>query len=140
MRICAVDLKNNEANICLMELNQGLINVPDCRAKKFTLLDASSTEQIRSFRKQFTKLIDDYKIDAVVIRERPTHGKFAGSAISFKLEACLQLIDNIECEVLKNSDVKEIIKRSPLQVTPKEVGLKQFQEHALITAFAYLSR
>ncbi len=140
MRICAVDLKNNEANICLMELNQGLINVPDCRAKKFTLLDASSTEQIRDFKKQFIKLIEDYKISTIVIRERPTHGKFAGSAISFKLEACLQIIDNIECDVLKNYEIKEIIKRSPLQITAKEVGLKQFQEQALITAFAYLSR
>ena len=69
MRICAVDLKNNEANLCLMELNQGLINVPDCRAKKLTLLDASSTEQIRNFKRQFIKLIEDYRIEADEIQQ-----------------------------------------------------------------------
>lgn len=140
MRICAVDLKSNEANICLLEINQGLFNVPDCRARKFTLTDAASTEEIRLFQKQFTKLMVDYAVDKIVIRERQTKGKFAGSAIGFKLEAALQLIEDIECEVFMSKDMKESMKTNPLKVSLKEVGLKQFQEQAFTTACAYLNK
>ncbi|CZF82161.1 hypothetical protein GCE9029_03060 [Grimontia celer] len=140
MRICAVDLKSNEANICLLESNQGLFEVPECRARKFTMTDAASAEQIRNFQKQFAKLIEDYKIEKIVIRERPTKGKFAGSALGFKMEAALQLIDGIEAEVFSSSEMKASLKRNPIQVSLKEVGLKQFQEQAFLTACAYLNK
>ena len=140
MRICAVDLKSNEANICLLEINQGLFNVPDCRARKLILSDSASTEQIRLFQKQFAKLMLDYSVDKIVIRERPAKGKFAGSAAGFKLEAAMQLIEEIECEIFKTSEMKESLKTSPVKVSLKELGLKQFQEHAFITACAYLNK
>ncbi|MBV7296557.1 DUF3010 family protein [Enterovibrio paralichthyis] len=140
MRICAVDLKSNEANICLLELTQGLFDVPDCRARKFTITDGASGEQIRHFQKQFAKLMEDYKIDKIVIRERPMKGKFAGSAIGFKMEAALQLIDGVDCEIMTASEMKESLKRNPVMVSLKEVGLKQFQEQAFQTACAYLNK
>ncbi|AMG29199.1 DUF3010 domain-containing protein [Grimontia hollisae] len=140
MRICAVDFKSNEANICLLESNQGLFEVPECRARKFTITDVASAEQIRNFQKQFAKLMEDYKVDKIVIRERPTKGKFAGSAAGFKMEAALQLIDGIEAEVFPSSEMKQSLKRNPIAVSLKEVGLKQFQEHAFMTACAYLSK
>ncbi|PKF50743.1 DUF3010 family protein [Enterovibrio nigricans] len=140
MRVCAVDFKSNEANICLLDLNQGLFDVPDCRARKFTISDAASTDQIRNFQSQFVKLMEDYKVDKIVIRERPMKGKFAGSAIGFKLEAALQLIETIDCEILTASAMKESLKRTPVLVSMKDVGLKQFQEHAFQTACAYLNK
>lgn len=140
MRICAVDFKSNEANICLIEIDQGLFNVPDCRARKFTVTDATSTEQIRLFQKQFAKLMEDYSVDKIVIRERPMRGKFAGSAVGFKLEAALQLIEGMDCEVFKTSEIKQSLKQNPPKVSLKEVGLKQFQEQAFDTAFAYLNK
>lgn len=140
MRICAVDFKSNEANICLIEIKEGLFNVPDCRARKFTVTDASCTEQIRFFQKQFAKLMEDYSVDKIVIRERPMKGKFAGSAVGFKLEAALQLIDGMDCEVFKTSDIKKSLKENPIKVSLKELGLKQFQEQAFDTACAYLNK
>ncbi len=140
MRICAVDFKSNEANICLLEMNQGLFNVPDCRARKVSITDAASSEQIRLFQKQFKKLMEDYRVDKIVIRERPTKGKFAGSAIGFKLEAALQLIETIDSVILTSSEMKESLKATPVKVSLKELGLKQFQEHAFITACAFLNK
>lgn len=139
MRICAVDFKSNEANIVLLEHNQGLFSVPECRTKKITVVNASDQEQIRHFQRTFAKLIEDYKIERIVIRERPMKGKFAGSAIGFKLEAALQLIDGIEATVFPASEMKESLKRNPVQVNLKELGLKQFQENAFLTACSYLN-
>ena len=137
MRICAVDLKGNDANLCLLELAHGLFNVPDCRTRKLTLLNPASTEEIRDFHKKFAKLMQDYKVDKIVIRERPMKGKFAGSAAGFKLEASLQLISDVDCVVFPTSELKQSLKKAPV-VTFKELGLKQFQEQAFETALAYL--
>ena len=140
MKICAVELINNEANLCLMEKKQGLISVPDCRARKLTLSNPLNTDSVRDFKKQFAKLMEDYQVTHIVIRERPMKGKFAGSTVSFKIEALLQTIDDIECDILSSTDIKESLKKTPLQVSLKEVGLKQFQEQAFQLAFAFLNR
>ncbi|PCS21758.1 DUF3010 family protein [Candidatus Enterovibrio escicola] len=139
MRICAVDFKSNEANICLIELTHGLFDVPDCRTRKFTVMNAANAGQIRQFQQSFAKLMDDYKVDKIVIRERPMKGKFSGGAISFKLEAALQLIENFDSVIFTSREMKQSIKETPVMVMGKDVGLKQFQEQAFNIGCAYLN-
>ncbi len=140
MRVCAIDLKSNEANICLLDLNQGLFNVPDCRARKFTLQDPTDAEQLAQLQKQVIKLIEDYKIEKLIIKERPMKGKFSGSAASFKIEAALQLIQQVPTQIMSNTEIKQSLKQNPPQASAKELGLKQFQEQAFETAYAYLNQ
>ncbi|WP_417347770.1 DUF3010 family protein [Ferrimonas sp.] len=139
MRICAVELKSNEAIICILALEKGLFNVPDCRARKLTLTDIQGTKALHAFQSEFAKLLSDYQVDKVVIRERPTKGKFAGSSAGFKMEAAIQLIDGADAQVVTNTAIKESLKRTPLEVSTKDVGLKQFQEAAFTTGFAFLN-
>ncbi|MBL1321784.1 MAG: DUF3010 family protein [Methylophaga sp.] len=138
MKICAVDLKANDAIICLMSLSDGLYNLHDCRIKKLSIVDATSTEQLRCFQVDFVKLMEDYQIEKVVIRERMTKGKFAGGAVSFKLEAAIQLNNSLEVSLLSPSKIKETIKNSRIKMSFSETGLKQFQEQAFMTGFAFL--
>ncbi|MEH6471533.1 MAG: DUF3010 family protein [Halopseudomonas sp.] len=140
MKICSVDLKSNEAIICLLSLSEGLFSLPDCRVRRLTLTDVNSTEHLKKFQFDFAKLMADYKVDQVVIRQRPTKGKFAGSAVGFKLEATIQLIDGLEVETISSSAIKESLKATPLAITFDETGLKAFQEQAFTTAVAYLNR
>lgn len=140
MKVCGVDLKGNDAIICLMSLADGLFTLPDCRVRKLTIADATDTEQLRKFQFDFEKLMDDYQIDHVVIRERMTKGKFAGGAVSFKLEAAIQLADAINTSLLSPSQAKEIMKKSQVHINFHDTGLKQFQELAFMTALAYLER
>ncbi len=140
MRICAVDLKANDAIICLMSLTNGLYNLHDCRVKKLSIADATSTEQLRKFQFDFVQLMKDYQIENIVIRERMTKGKFAGGAVSFKLEATIQLSEQLEVSLLSPSKTKEIIKNSHVKMSFEETGLKQFQEQAFMTGFAFLEQ
>ena len=80
----------------------------------------------------------DYKIETVIIRERPTAGKFSGGAVGFKLEAAIQLIDGLKVELITPTDIKAYIKRNPIPVSFEDTGLKVFQEGAFTTAYAYL--
>ena len=138
MKVCGVELKGNDAIVSLMSLEDGLYNLLECRVKKISIADATDKQQLQKFQFDFAKLMADYKIDHVVIKERMTRGKFAGGAVSFKLEAALQLIDDLEVSLLSSAKIKDIIKNSHTTMNFKDTGLKQFQEQAFMTGFAYL--
>ena len=84
------------------------------------------------------KLAEDYKISKFIVRERAQKGKFAGSAIGFKIEAALQLIPSVETIIATNSALKDKLATNPVPIDFKETGLKGFQEVAFTTAYAYL--
>ncbi len=140
MKICSVELKSNEAILCLLSLSEGLFSLPDCRARRLTLTDVNSSEHLKKFQFDFAKLMNDYKVDRVVIRQRPTSGKFSGSAVGFKLEAAIQLIDGLDVETVSSTMIKESLKHTPLPIPFSDTGLKGFQEVAFTTAVAYMNR
>ena len=100
MRICGVDLTGNDAVICLLVKGDGALNLPDCRVRKLTLKKGHTGEDLRQFQADFAMLMSEYSVDEVVIRERMPKGKFAGGAISFKLEAALQLVPDLKVTLI----------------------------------------
>lgn len=139
MKVFGVDLKSNDATVCLLSLVDGMFHIPDCRTRRLTLAD-NSAKGLKHFQNTFAKLADDYNVDAVIIRQRQSKGKFAGSAVGFKLEATIELIENLEVVVFGSTEVKESLRRHPLAVPFSETGLKQFQEPAFTTAYAWLMK
>jgi hypothetical protein len=136
MNICGVEISANDAVVSLLSLSKGVFTIRDCRVAKVSISDANDTQKMRDFQFSFAKLMQDYQIDKVVIRQRPMKGKFAGGAVGFKLEAAIQLIDGLAVEVVPATDIKERLKRNPLTVPFKETGLKQYQEPAFMVAYA----
>lgn len=139
MRVCGIELKGNEAIVCLLSYSNGLFDIPDCRVRSLPIKKSSTSEDVKAFQKAFKQLMIDYKVEHVVIKERPTQGKFAGSALSFKMEAAIQLLNDITVDLMAQVDIKTSLKANPLRVEFSETGLKAFQEEAFVTAFAYLN-
>jgi hypothetical protein len=140
MKVCGVDLTGNDAVVCLMSLTDGLYNLPECRAKRLSISNADDVEQLRKFQFDFVKLMEDYQVDHVVIRERMKKGKFAGGSVGFKLEAAIQLAEQLSVTLMTPSAIKEVMKSSRVNMDFNDTGLKQFQETAFNTAFAYLDK
>ncbi len=140
MKICAIELKSNEANLCLLSNEQGLFEIHECRAQKVMLVDSLDNEQMKNFQFTFKKLMDDYQVTDLVIRTREMKGKFSGSAIGFKMEAALQLTEGLKVHFMTGNDIKEKLKRNPLAIDFKSTGLRQFQENAFVTGYAFLSK
>lgn len=136
MRICGVDLTGNDAVICLLVLDNQQFSIPECRVRKLTLPKDHSREDLQQFQFSFAKLMGDYKINKVAIRERMPKGKFAGGAVSFKLEAAIQLIADIEVDVLSPVQIKAAQKDNKLPISFEDTGLKEFQRDAFIVAYA----
>ena len=140
MRTCGIEIKGSEAIICLMTLNNGLFELPDCRQNRFALSKDADQQQMRHFQFTVAKFIEDYQVKQLVIKERPQKGKFAGGAVGFKIEAALQLIAGCNCTLISATEIKEKLKRHPLPVDFKDTGLKVFQETAFLAGYAFLAK
>lgn len=140
MRVCGVELTGNEAIISIMQLENGLYDVPKVRVTKLALPDAINTDPLKKFQFDFAQLMKDYKVDTVVIKQRALKGKYAGNPLSFKIEGALQLMADLNVHVISAAYIKEGL--SQAQVTPdvRELGLKKFQEQAMLAAFGYLEQ
>lgn len=136
MKICGVDLTGNDAVICLLTLEDKQFTLPECRVRKLTLPKEHSREDLQQFQFAFAKLMEDYKVTKVAIRERQPKGKFAGGAVSFKLEAAIQLITSLDVHVLSPAQIKSAMKENYLAIAFADTGLKVFQEAAFTVAYA----
>lgn len=136
MKVCGVELKGSDAIICLLSMDDEIFDIPDCRVRKVTL---EKTHSLKYFQSTFAKLMADYKVDKVIIRERPTKGKFAGGAVGFKMEAAIELIEGVNVRLISPTDIKARIKKNPVPVPFSETGLKVMQEAAFGAAYAYLT-
>ena len=139
MKVCGVEIKGNEVILCALENQQGLFNVISLRKPRLTVQDPMDGEQLKAFQFEFAKLMQDYQISQVVIKSRPSKGKFAGGVPGFKMEAAIQLIDELTTEFINTNDIKTKLKRTPLPATCVDLGLKKFQLTALESAFSYLN-
>lgn len=138
MRTCGVEIKGSEALICVLSKDNDVFDIRDIRQTRFVLNKITSTDDIRKLQFDFAKLMQDYKVDTIAIKQRPDKGKFAGSMVGFKIEAALQLIKDVDVKVISASEIKAQLQRNPLPVDFEETGLKKFQETAFITAYVEL--
>jgi DUF3010 family protein len=138
MRVCGVELKGNDAIVCLMALSNGLYDIPQLRVQKISIADAGDAEEMRKFQFTFAKLVEDYKIDKVVIKGRAIKGKFAGGPVGFQLEAAIQLIEGLDVEILAGSFVKKALTKTQVVIDFRDTGLRNYQQTAFETAFSYL--
>lgn len=136
MRVCGVELKGGEAIICLLDNQGDTFYIPDCRKANFAISNSHSAESICDFHFAFQKLMQDYKVENIVIIERHQKGKFAGSATSFKLEAAIQ-ISELPVALISPTVIKEQFKRNYPQADFAGLGLKKFQEPAFKAAYAF---
>ncbi|WNC73026.1 DUF3010 family protein [Thalassotalea psychrophila] len=136
MRVCGVEIKADEAVICLVALEDNLYDIPHLRVPKIALQKGADAEHIQKFQFAFKKLVEDYKIDAVVIKERATKGKFAGGSQGFKIEAAIQLIEDLQVDLVRTNIIKEKLNKAQVKIDFRDTGLKQFQETAFEAAFS----
>jgi hypothetical protein len=138
MKACGVEIKGNDAIICIMSKENNLYDIPHTRVQKISLEDAGDAEQVQKFQFTFAKLMEDYHVSHVFIKGRALKGKFAGGPVGFKVEAAIQLIKELQVEILAGSFIKKEIAKSQVEIDFRDTGLKQYQEQAFTTVFAYL--
>jgi len=138
MKVCGVEIKSNEAIICIISKENNLYDIPHTRVQRISLDNAGDAEAVQKFQFTFAKLMEDYQVTHVQIKGRALKGKFAGGPVGFKIEAAIQLISELQVDILAGTFIKKELSRSQIDIDFRDTGLKQFQEQAFSTAFAYL--
>jgi hypothetical protein len=92
---------------------------------------------LQAFQALFVEFLAEHSVNKVAVKERMPKGKFAGGAVSFKLEAAIQLIAGADIEVvlLPPALIKSTLSSNPLPVPFADTGLKIFQETAFTAAY-----
>ncbi|WP_462147350.1 DUF3010 family protein [Pseudoalteromonas gelatinilytica] len=140
MRTCGVEITGSDVLLCILTKDNDVFDIRDVRQTRFTLGNGNDTEVMRKFQFDFKKLMEDYQIDSVAIKDRQAKGKFAGSAKGFKMETAIQLIERLDVQILSATEIKEQLKRNPVPIDFEDTGLKKFQENAFISAYVYIMR
>jgi len=108
MRTCGVEITGSDVLLCILSKDNDVFDIRDVRQTRFTLGNGNDTEIMRKFQFDFAKLMQDYQIDSVAIRERQPKGKFAGSAKGFKMETAIQLIEELDVRVFSTTEIKDL--------------------------------
>jgi hypothetical protein len=135
MRTLGLEIKSNEAILCMLASEDGVFELPDCRVQRI-VLKSDDQEGMQDFHFKISKLVEDYKIEKIYIKERPKKGKFAGGALGFKIESAIQLVVSAEVVIMSAAMLKEGLKRSAHIIDFNETGLKKFMEPAFSVALA----
>ncbi|MBZ2168789.1 DUF3010 family protein [Marinobacter sp. F4216] len=137
MIVCGVELTGSDAVVCLLNMDRGQFNLPECKVRKVSLPKNHGRDDLKQFQTTFAELMAEYGVTCVAIKERMQKGKFAGGAISFKMEAAIQLINSAELTVtlLSPQLIKSTLASNPLPIAFADTGLKVFQETAFIAAY-----
>ncbi|MGO1692194.1 MAG: DUF3010 family protein [Marinobacter sp.] len=137
MLICGVELSGSDAVVCLLNLDMGQFSLPESKVRKITLKKNHGREDLQQFQASFAAFLAEHDVKKVAIKERMPKGKFAGGAISFKMEAAIQLMPgkDVEVSLLSSATIKSTLSAKPLPIPFAETGLKVFQETAFVAAY-----
>ncbi len=132
MNICGITIESNNINIAVIqttetEKNYTLFNIG---VLKIPLENETEQESIKLFSQKVKDFVFANNIDIIGIKKRLHKGKFSGGAISFKIEAIIQLLDDVQVFLIP---AKTITSKSKNIEIPK--SLFKYQHEAFKTAY-----
>lgn len=123
MRTCGIELKANNIFLAVVENDEYL----DIGTKKIVLQDDEQQENIREFCNEFLLFLEKYDINKINIKKRSKKGTFAGGAVSFKMEALIQLNPKCEVNLISSQNIAKYEKNNEITIPNK---LNKYQMNA----------
>lgn len=136
-RVCGIDIKSSEAMLAVIDESDGDIELVDIEPRKIRIGNDESSIEIRSFFDSFINFIRDNRIDIVVLKKRAKRGQRAGGAVSFKLEALIQMNGLIDVIFVSGQGIAAENKKTPFRI-PEE--LNKYQEAAFSAAVLHIRK
>lgn len=136
-RICGIELKSSYAILAVVDTTDDGISFSDIEPRKIKLGNDELAADIQSFCASFKNFIRDNRVDVIVIKKRAKKGKMAGGAVSFKLEALIQMNATIAVEFVSGQGISASDKRKSFEIPD---GLNQYQKAAFKAAVFYLRK
>ncbi len=137
MRVCGIDYSGSDLIPVVLDDSEGECSWLELETKKITLNDIWDTDDVRLFLKTVTAFLAENRVDRVVIKKRPTGGKFGGGAASFRMGALVQVSTEKPVDFLPSQTVAATLRKSPPAYPD---GLNKYQRTAYELAVALVRR
>jgi hypothetical protein len=134
-KVCGIELKSSDAILAVIEESDGDVEFIDVEPRRIKIGNDELCTDIQFFYNSFVNFVRDHHIDVVVIKKRAKKGKMAGGAVSFKLEALIQLNGAVGVELVSGQGIAAANKREPFDI-PED--LNKYQEAAFMAASLYI--
>jgi hypothetical protein len=133
MKILGIEIKGSDCILMVLEGSRSHFSLCEF-PKKISLANSYASEDVRQFHTALTELLEKHCIKRVAIKKRTEKGKFAGGAISFKMEGIIQLATDKEVLFISSPQIKALIKKGDIN-TP---DINKYQEQAFYAAYNFL--
>jgi len=132
MITCGIEFSKNKAIFSFLEKDENGIFF-DISGKKISLelVDDENHLEVKEFQKILYSLLETYQPQKIGIVKRQKKGKFAGGAISFKLEGILQLYPNCDILLIPATTIKSFNRKKEMELLPRF----KYQENSLLLAW-----
>ena len=130
MKICGVELKANTMIFTIVEVENSEVTYIDTKIKKITLENDENKTSIVEFKNSIDILLENNNIEKLIIKKRAKKGNFAGGAITFKMEATIQLNNICDVEFASGQTISKYQKQNELILPTK---LNKYQEQAYLS-------
>ncbi len=137
MRICGIDLKANNTIVSVIENNEedDILVYVDMKIKKIELANDESQSDVDKYFESINSFLRSNKIEKVFIKKRAKKGNFAGGAVTFKMEAMIQLNDVCEVSFITSQSIGAYTKKNNVELPS---SLNKYQEQAYLASIVSL--
>ncbi|MFK8103437.1 MAG: DUF3010 family protein [Saprospiraceae bacterium] len=90
MKVCGIEIKGNDAILVCLAGDKDNYQIISPELKKISLKESSNQNDVRAFSTAMATFFNTMNFDKIAIKARATKGKFAGGAVSFKMEGLIQ--------------------------------------------------
>ncbi|QKJ22685.1 DUF3010 family protein [Poseidonibacter lekithochrous] len=135
MKLCGIELKASNTILSVIDFREDddIIDYIDLKIKKITLEDDENQEDISKFSSSISSFLKENEIEKVFIKKRAKKGTFSGGAVTFKMEALIQLNSICEVELISSQSISSFEKKNSI-IFPK--ALKKYQEQSYLGILA----
>ncbi len=132
MRICGIELKANNVILSVIDVKENdITDYVDMKIKKLVLNNDDNQDDVRIFCNDLLHFLIQNNIQKIVIKKRAKKGNFAGGAVTFKMEALIQLNPHCLVELVSSQKIGKYQKTNEINF-PKE--LNKYQEQAYLAS------
>lgn len=136
MNIVGIDISGREVRIIALKKEGEVITNYTGKYKPIKLEDDENAENVILFRDTLFATLNSFTPDIIVInyRDSKATGKYAPSAISFKIEGLIQLYDKAKIFFTKPQTIAAYFKKNSIELIPSY----SYQTDALKLAYHYI--
>ena len=131
MKICGIELKSNNAIVSIIEYLDDEISFVETKIKKIVLENDEDKNSLLKFQNSLEIFLKENNVEKVALKKRAKKGTFGGGAITFKLEAIIQLNSTSLVYFVTSQAITKYIKAKEPSL-PKE--LNKYQEQAYLSS------